>query len=487
MSNFVNAAKSMANQTLTENGGLAYSSTNGGALLDIYAKIGGMRKRDASAIISDWKAARQENPTLADNLILYARNIRDCGLGERRIGRILLAELGRIDAQKIVRNLQTIVDTGRWDDLFIFLNGKYPVIEAKIWEFISKQLRADAEGVAKNQPISILAKWMPSINTSSQETRKLGRRACRYLGLTERTYRKTLAKLRAHIGVVETKMSAGKWDEIDFESVPSVAMSRYIKTYNKRCQERFAAYKTSLEKGEAKVNASTLYPYDIVYKYMYGNSRYHLDPVDEAQWKALPNYVSGDYDVVVMADVSGSMSGQPMATSVGLATYFAQRNKGAYHNLYMTFTNNPHFISLEDSWGLEECLRKVMSTDMGYNTNLDKAFELIYKTAVRTREVPKALVVISDGQFDYDVRPDTADSIVGKWNKKLREAGLPETKVVSWNVEARQDNYIGTTYDNISYCSGSGVGPFNDLRELIECNAYEAMVKILSKDVYSWK
>ena len=108
MSNFVNAAKSMANQTLTENGGLAYSSTNGGALLDIYAKIGGMRKRDASAIISDWKAARQENPTLADNLILYARNIRDCGLGERRIGRILLAELGRIDAPQIVRNLQDV-------------------------------------------------------------------------------------------------------------------------------------------------------------------------------------------------------------------------------------------------------------------------------------------------------------------------------------------------------------------------------------------
>ena len=256
MSNFVNAAKAMSNQTRTENGGLAYSSTNGGALLDLYAKIGGMRKRDASAIISDWKAARQENPTLADNLILYARNIRDCGLGERRIGRILLAELGRIDSEKVIRNLQTIVDTGRWDDLFIFLNGKYPVIEAKVWEFIANQLRADAQGAAKNQPISILAKWMPSINTSSQETRKLGRRACRYLGLTERTYRKTLAKLRAHIGVVETKMSAGKWDEIDFESVPSVAMSRYIKTYNKRCQERFAAYKASLEKGEAKVNQS---------------------------------------------------------------------------------------------------------------------------------------------------------------------------------------------------------------------------------------
>jgi hypothetical protein len=484
MSNFANAMRVQSNQTRTENGGIAYSTTKGGALLDLYAKIGGMRKRDAEDIINDWKAARRENVELADNLILYARNIREAGLGERRIGRILLRELANIDSEKVIRNLQKIVDTGRWDDLFIFIGTP---VENAIWPFIEKQFRSDVAGMKKNAPISILAKWLKSENTSSQESRKIARMTIQALGLTPRTYRKSLSAMREYIDVVEKKMSAGQWDKINFEAVPSVAMSRYINTYNKRCQERFAAYKASLSKGEAKVNAATLYPYDITYKYMYGNSRYHLDPVDEAQWKALPNYVSGEYDVVVMADVSGSMSGQPMATSVGLATYFAQRNKGAYHNLYMTFTNNPHFISLEDSWGLEECLRTVMSTDMGYNTNLDKAFELIYKTAVRTREVPKALVVISDGQFDYDVRPDTADSIVGKWNKKLREAGLPETKVVSWNVEARQDNYIGTIYDNISYCSGSGVGPFNDLRELIECNAYESMVKILSKDVYSWK
>ena len=485
MSNFANAMRVQSNQTLTENGGIAYSTTKGGALLDLYAKIGGMRKRDASAIINDWKAARKEDLELADNLILYARNIRECGLGERRIGRILLGELGRLDADKIIRNLQTIVDTGRWDDLFIFCNGQYVAIEEAIWKFVAEQLKADAKGMSSNAPISILAKWMPSINTSSQETRKLARRACHALGLTERTYRKTLSALRKYLDVVERKMSAGEWDKINFESVPSVAMSRYITTYNKRCQERFAAYKAALEKGEAKVNAATLYPYDITYKYLYRGGV--LDAVDEAQWKALPNYVNGEYDVVVMADVSGSMSGQPMATSIGLATYFAQRNKGAYHNLYLTFSESPKFIELNDGWSLEQCLKLVKNTGMGYNTNLDRALKLIYDTAVRTGEVPKALVIISDGQFDWDYRPDAAQSIIGKWNAKLVAAGLPETKVVSWNVNARQDNYIGTTYDNLSFCSGAGVGPFNDLRELIECNAYEAMVKILSKDVYSWK
>lgn len=483
MSNFANAMRAQANQTLTENGGLAYSSTNGGCLLDLYAKIGGMRNRSEYDLINDWKAARRENQELADNLVLYARNIRDAGLGERRIGRILLKELAKIDPDKIIRNFQTIVDTGRWDDLFIFV-GSSREVEDAMWNFIKNQLRSDIKAMNSNAPISICAKWLPSINTSSAKTRTLARRACQILGLTERTYRKTLSALRKHLNVVERLMSAGEWNKINFEAVPSVAMSRYIKTYNNHCQERFAAYKASLVRGEAKVNAATLYPYDIVNKALY---RGGLDEVDEAQWKALPNYVNEDYDVVVMADVSGSMSGTPMATSIGLATYFAQRNKGAYHNLYMTFSRNPSFIELQDGWSLVQCVDKVCRTGMGYNTDLDAAFRLIYDTAKRTGEVPKALVVISDGQFDCDYRPNQAESIVGKWNRALREAGLPETKVISWNVNARQDNYIGTSYDNLSYCSGAGVGPFNDLTQLIECNAYEAMVKILSKPAYRWK
>lgn len=483
MSNFVNAAKAMANQTRTENGGIAYSSTNGGALLDIYAKIGGMRNRDASAIISDWKTARRENPTLADNLILYTRDIRNAGLGERRIGRILLKELAVINPDKVARNFETIVDAGRWDDLFIFIGTP---VENQMWNFIKTQLVKDMEDMRANRPVSVMAKWLKSINTSSNESRAIANATCKALNITPKTYRKTLSRLRKYIDVVERKMSAGDWDSINFEGVPSVAMSRYISTFNKHVPEKFAAYKQALSKGEAKVNAATLYPYDITEKFLYTNYR-TLDPVDEAQWKALPNYVEGEYDVLVMADVSGSMSGKPMATSVGLATYFAQRNKGAYHNLYMTFSRDPQFIALQDSWGLAQCLNKVLNTGVGYNTNLDKAFQLVYNTGVKTGEVPKALVIISDGQFDYDYRGDAANSIVGKWNSKLRAAGLPETKVISWNVNARQDNYIGTVYDNISYCSGAGAGPFNNLRELIEYNAYEAMVKILTQPQFEWK
>ena len=48
----------------------------------------------------------------------------------------------------------------------------------------------------------------------------------------------------------------------------------------------------------------------------------------EAQWKALPDYVQEGTNILVMADTSGSMYGRPMASALGLAVYFAERNMG---------------------------------------------------------------------------------------------------------------------------------------------------------------
>jgi len=66
------------------------------------------------------------------------------------------------------------------------------------------------------------------------------------------------------------------------------------------------------------------------------------------KWKALPDYVDGQKSVLVMADTSGSMYGQPMEVATGLAIYFAERNQSALHNKFMTFSRHPSFISLRD-------------------------------------------------------------------------------------------------------------------------------------------
>ena len=165
--------------------------------------------------------------------------------------------------------------------------------------------------------------------------------------------------------------------------------------------ERFGEFINKAEKGEVKINASTLFPYDIVEKILYGRES---NKVLEAQWKALPDYVEKGTNALVMADVSGSMRGRPMATSIGLAIYFAERNVGAYHNLFMTFSDRPETVILRGET-LEQKICNVSRANWDGNTDLKAAFERVLEIAKKhntpQEEMPKAIVVISDMEIDY--------------------------------------------------------------------------------------
>ena len=480
--NFATMAKAAADCTYTENGGKAFSTTGGGSLLDLFANIGGMRKRDELDIVSAWAAARKENKELADNLILYARSIRTGGLGERRIGRILLKQLATYDPDKIINNFDTIVDCGRWDDLFIFIGTP---AEAAMWDYVENQIKSDINGILNNQPISLLGKWLKSENTSSNESRLIAKRTRSKLNLTAKQYRKMLSKLRKYINVLEAKISRNDWDSINFEQVPSLAMKRYLNAFGRHCYEAFGNYKSKLVKGEAKVNAATLYPGDLVKTILYSNS---YDPiVTEEQWKALPNYVKGDQDVVCVVDTSGSMYGDPICYAVGLGIYFAQRNKGAYHNIYFNFSGNPKVNYINDSWNLYTCVERVRRAEWGFNTDLDRCYELIYRIAIKSNDVPKALIVLSDMEIDQWGSKTYAKSITQKWADAYSMIGLKAPRLIYWNIASRHDNTLAQCDENVAYVSGASAGAFKFLQTLIDKNAYEAMVEILSRPEFTWK
>lgn len=480
MSNFINTIDKMEDETVTKNGCRAFKTSGGGAVLDLFGIISSLRDNPDKAVRM-WNAAREEDKELADNLILYTRDIRNGGIGERNLGRVLLAELAKKDPAKVSRNLQTIVNVGRWDDLFVLFDTP---IENVVMAFIKEQWKKDIVDMSENKPISLLAKWLPSINTSSEKTKKLARKISHFLGLNERAYRKLLSNMRRYIDIVEKKMSARDWDSINFEGVPSKAMLKYQNAFANHC-EKFAEYKENLAKGKAKINASTLYPYDICQKFFMSG----ISDVDEAMWKAFPNFIDENFSVLIMADVSGSMSFdnfRPMATSIGLATYFAQHNKGAYHNHYLTFTDNPSFIKINDRDSLSDIFNMVCTKGVGYSTDLDKAFEAIYNVAYKSKESPDALVVVSDDEINAYVNHET-DTIIERWTEKFELSGLKMPKVIFWNVSRYSSgNYLAKACENVSYVSGYGIGPFKHLKQLIEKNAYEAMVEILTKPEFSW-
>lgn len=473
---FIDIFDNKTAEVKTENGARAWSTTNS-KVLDFFAAIGGMRERDEEDIIELYRAARDEDKELADKVILWVGSIRN-GQGERRIRRILLKELANIDPNKVNRNLQTFVDAGRWDDLFVLFDTP---CEDEMITFIKKQLASDIENLKNDKSISLLNKWLPSSNTSSKKTRALARRIRTRLGLPEKEYRKMLSILRKYSNVVEVKMSSQKWDDIDFETVPSRAMLRYSSAFSNHSFKRFDEYMTKVKEGKAKINSFALYPYDVVRNL---GSRKDDNSVPEAQWKSLPNYFKEGRNIIVMADVSGSMMGgnpAPIDVSISLAIYCAQRNIGAYHGYCMTFTDQPHFFKIEDDEPLLSSYCKLMA-QCGFNTNLDGALEEIFKMAKESGEVPEALFVISDGEIDDFLSEGTCDSIVDKYVKKFSSINLECPKIVFWNVEARGNRYLDRmTNPYVSFVSGASSSTFKNMNDLIDLGPYESMVKILSQ------
>ena len=499
--NFANAMFREGSTKRTENGAFAYDSTAQGALLDLFSQIGALRPRTEREIESKFAAAFREDKLLATKMLFYAGDIRQGGLGERRTFRICLRWLADNHPEIVNKNIELIPYFNRFDSWFVLCGTK---CEKLMWENVAKTLAADMKAYNasvgnKHVPISLLAKWMPSENTSSEKTRQMAVKAQRALQLTPRKYRKMLSALRKHINVTERLMSAGEWAKIDYAKVPSYAMHNYGSAFAKHDYERFNAYLQSVKKGEVKINASVLYPYDLVEKYM--NTRevgtYYGDcfvarnenAVVEAQWKAMPNYINEGLNIVAMADVSGSMRGRPMASSIGLAIYLAQHNIGAYRNQYMTFTDNPHFVNLREGCSLLEAVQKTASAGVGYSTNLMKAMDEILRVAVVNRvsesELPKAMLVLSDNEIDCYFRPSANWDFMDTLEAKFRAAGYRHCpKLIMWNINARHDTFLSNRED-VVLVSGQSASTFKNLvRALNGMTAYEYMVSILNGKAY---
>lgn len=352
--------------------------------------------------------------------------------------------------------------------------------------------------MAEEKPISLLAKWLPSPNTSSRETRRLATVLYSSFGLTERKYRKTLSALRRYLDVVEKKMSAQEFGAIDYEKVPSLAMTRYRSAFGKHDYERFNSYIQSVTKGEAKINSSVLYPYDIIRPYVRecNDSGWRkptpptYDAVLEEQWKALPNYVEGDFDVLCCVDTSGSMTSNnytPLAVATSLGIYFAERNKGNYNGLVLSYTDKPSLYSLNSNDSVAT-RTGIVNSRTGYNTNFNGMLEAVFEKAKECNDSPAALLIISDGEIDRYYSIHTGDTIVAKWEKLFNMAGLAFPKLILWNVNSRDNRFLDDMHNpNVAFISGSSSATFKELISLITKDAYTAMVEILSKSAFQWK
>ena len=252
---FANALHSEMNYKTTENGAIAKKSTNS-KLYDLFSFGAAYRTRSDSDCVLLFKEAYMENPTYALKCLFYIRDIRG-GQGERRFFRTCLKWLATFDKNAVLRNIDNIAEYGRWDDLYALVDT--PCEKEALYAF-GKQLALDYKSKGA---VSLAGKWAASENASSAKTKAFGRKTAHAMGLTSRQYRVVLSSLRERIRVLERLMSANRWNEIEFDKIPSRAGLIYKNAFARRDMIK-AKYETFARDEKTTVNAGALYPYDVV-------------------------------------------------------------------------------------------------------------------------------------------------------------------------------------------------------------------------------
>lgn len=475
MHKFINALKNENNYTFTENLAVTYKSTLNG-LLDLFSMGGAYRTRTDADVINLFKKAFKEDEVHALKCLFYLRDIRG-GQGERRFFRVVAKWLANEHTYAMKRNLNYVPEFGRWDDLYVFVGTP---LEKNAFDLMYKQLALDVQCKTP----SLLAKWLKSENTSSRESKVLAQKTRKYFGMNHKEYRKTLSILRERIRLLERLMSAQRWDEIEFDKIPSRAGMIYKNAFARHDVERMKSekevqsYKDFARSKDTKVNAKALYPYEVVsqaYNLTRNSFSRSLDNTDRLMinkyWDNLEDYFKkASLNALCVVDTSASMWGNqasaPINVAISLGLYCAEKARGPFAGHYVSFSSRPQLIKTE---GVDFCdkVERIYKTNLCENTDIEATFDMLLNTAIKNKcsqaDLPKSLIIISDMEFDvargyrsywnhYNVAPK--ETLMEGIRRKWQDFGYQMPNLIFWQVQARQDNIPMKIEDGITMVSG---------------------------------
>jgi len=405
----------MSTKTLTTNGAVTFKSS-GAALVNLFFQIGASRNNvDAAKKLFDEAMATDIRKATA--ILCWARNSRG-GAGERNTFRVLVKELVDSDITLARKVLHLTPQLGRWDD---------------VKEFYGTPLEADAlkmivEGlVSKN---ALCAKWMDRSDKKLQKALKMN----------ECALRKYLSALRKDT-IVEHTICQGKWSDVKYDKIPSVAGIRLAKAFKKHDEARYTAF---IGDKDTKVNAGAAYPHNVYQLYQTGEKE-----AASKYWANLSKLnVSGK--ILCVADVSGSMATKAsgsvscMDVSVSLGTFLAQQIKGHFHNKLITFSATPTIVSIPESDNIGEVFDFVARMDWGGNTNLEATFNAILKEAQKFKvsqdDMPSTLLILSDMEFDCACS-NAGATLYETMKAKFAASGYTAPNVCFWNLNGSGKNF----------------------------------------------
>lgn len=459
------------------NGAVTYE-TSGHACLDLFAVAGGIRYKRQNEQEKLFERAYIEDPELAVKLLFYIRDIRG-GLGERNTFRTLIRFLAKNWRDSAIKNVHLIAEYGRFDDLMCLMGTPAQKETVRV---ISEQLDIDWKALEERRTgntqahISLLAKWLPSINTSSSRTRGQAMVLASALGLSEREYRLKLSALRGALSLAERGLTEDRLYKLNYEAVPAGALLKYRKAFRKRDGGRFLDYVSDALAGERKVHCDTLYPYEIIRPIMAENGycRFtHDDASDvlELLWDSQRGTVGSENSIAVI-DTSGSMYWRrnekdvlPALIAQSLGLYFAEHCRGTFHNTFITFESRPHLVEVKGCT-LEQKLRSISSASWGGSTDLEAVFNLLLRTAVESgapqEDMPSTIYIISDMEFNAAVS-DPEQTVYECARNLYERHGYKMPAVVFHNVNSWQmQTPVRSDTRGTALTSGAGARAMQD-------------------------
>lgn len=488
--------KQESNKTFTENGAVTLKTTDS-ACLDLFATIGAIRRESDEEITARFIRAFAENKDVAMKLLFFARDIRG-GLGERKVFRVILNWLAKNYPETVRKNLNYIAEYGRYDDLLVLFDTP---VEKDMLELIRQQLRKDLYAVNNNKEVSLLGKWLPSVNASNLSTIKAAKRIARYLEMEDKAYRKALVRLREHIRIIENNLREKDYT-FDYEKQPSKAMFKYREAFMRNDSERYNLFLNKVSAGEAKLNASTLTPYELVdpwlNRWRYCGNGFLKEMTEEdkkslnATWGSLPDFGTEENTLAVI-DTSGSMycdaKPLPAAVALSLGLYFAEHNTGAFKNHFIEFSSRPELIEIKGD-NFAERLQYITTFNEVADTNLEAVFHLILDAAVKNdvpqSELPSKLIIISDMEFNSCIT-NAGTTNFKNAKSKFENAGYQLPEVVFWNVASRnRQQPVSKNEQGVFLVSGCTPRLFSMVADgsLSDSTPYEFMLEVLMSERY---
>lgn len=486
MNTFLDGLVNENNYAYTENGAVTHKTTKS-AVLDMFALCGAYRSRTNEDCILAFQNALEENITLALKCLFYLRDCRG-GQGERRFFRVCYKWLCEKHPDVARRNLALVSEYGRWDDL-LYVTEDTPLFADAI-AIVKAQFKLDLDCKTP----SLLGKWLPSENASSPKTKKLASKVRASFGITHKQYRQALSLLRTRINIVEKLMSEGRWDEIEFDKIPSKAGLIYKNAFSRR-DILAKKYETFAKDEKTTVNASALYPYEIVKKALCSTGSETDIAMIEKYWANQIDVLNGEpCKMLCVCDTSGSMHGIPINVAIGLSMYCAERIGGDFKNHYISFSSRPQLIKIEGINFVDK-VRRIYRTNLCENTNIQATFDLLKKIALNSNpeDIPEVITIISDMEIDSMTgcgwggatphwTKETAMTEMERIRASWEADGLKCPRLVYWNVDARNNTILDAGPD-VSFVSGFSPMIFKQI--LTGETGYSLMEKTLMSERYS--